>query len=107
MVSALFAPSLGTDYEVTFPLGTTEELTFHYSYPNSEASEQTLEETLEHYLNQIVQRDLVDNGLVTVQSKNDLYSATICGDSEHVNKYKNLILKFHENGKLDVTAVQK
>ena len=28
------------------------------------------------------------------------------GDSEHVNKYKNLILKFHENGKLAVTAVQ-
>jgi hypothetical protein len=106
MVSALFAPAVGTDYEVTFPLGTTEELTSHYSYPNSKASEQTLEDTLENYLNQIVKRDLVDNGLVTVDSKNDLFSATIYGDSEHVNKYKNLILKFHENGKLAVTAVQ-
>ena len=62
IVSALFSPALGTDYEVTLPLGTTEELTSHYSYPNSESSEQTLEETLEHYLNQIVQRDMVDNG---------------------------------------------
>jgi hypothetical protein len=77
MVSALFAPARGTDYEVTFPLGTTEELTSHYSYPNSKASEQTLEETLEHYLNQIVQRDLVDKRLVTVQSKHNIYSATI------------------------------
>ena len=104
--AALFISATGTEYEATFLLGTTEELTSHYSYPNSEGIDQTLEETVEHYLNQNVQRDLVANGLVTVQSSNDRYSATIHGDSEHVNKYKNLILKFHENGKLAIKAVQ-
>ena len=95
------------EYEVTFRLGTTDELTSHYSYPNSEGSEQTLEETVEHYLNQSVQRDMVVNGLVRVESNKDIYSATISGDSEHVNKYESLILKFHENGKLAIAAEEK
>ena len=107
---ALAVQTKGTKYEVTFPLGTTEELTSLYSYPNSEGSKQTLEETLEHYLNQRVRRDLVINGLadVTIKEKKvgDHYSVMISGDSEHVNEYENLITKFLEIGKLAIAAME-
>jgi len=53
-------------YEVSFELGNEEELILLYSYPNSEKSNQTLRETVEHYLTQVVERDLIENGLVDV-----------------------------------------
>ena len=112
LVLGAVALAVHAKYEVTFQLGKAEELTSLYSYPNSEDSGQTLEETLEHYLNQRVRRDLVINGLADVtikaepQKAGDFYNVTISGDCDHVHKYESLIIKFLENGKLAIAAME-
>ena len=100
-------------YEVTFELGTEEELTLLYSYPNSNTSNQTLEETMEHYLTQCVERDLIENSLVDVtiselrRENSNVYSVTITGDSQEVKEYEPLQTRFLEYGKLVVRGVDE
>ncbi len=79
------------DYEIVFELGSAEDLIALYSYPNSEDSSQTLEQTVEHYLIQCVERDLVINGTADVFVVGDTYHVTISGDSKHVDDYNETI----------------
>ena len=102
-------------YEITFELGSEEELTLLYSYPNSDTSNQTLEVTLEHYLTQSVERDMIENGLVDVtvntvkpeESGVYMYNVTITGDSQQVQEYEVLQTRFLENGKLALQGVNE
>ncbi|XP_065901428.1 uncharacterized protein [Dysidea avara] len=102
-------------YEVSFELGNEEELILLYSYPNSDTSNQTLRETVEHYLTQVVERDLIENGLVDVSvsvardvpMRGDVYSVTITGDSHQIKEYSILMTKFLENGKSALQGVEK
>ena len=98
---------LAQDYEIIFQLGSEEELTELFSYPNSEESSQTLEETVEHYLLQCVQRDLVINGTADVFTVDNMYHVTISGDSIRVDGYNETITTFLNNGVLAVEAVDQ
>jgi hypothetical protein len=91
-------------YNVSITLGDTATLTTLFSYPNADNGE-TLEQTIEHYLTQRVERDLITNGSVDVTVANDTYTATISGDSESVNDYQGQITTFLQNGTLAAKAV--
>ena len=91
---------------VVFELGSTKELTALYSYPNSEESFETLENTIETYLTQSIQRDLTVNGKADVTIEGDTYHVTITGDNEHVEDYDDQITSFLLIGKLGLQAVE-
>ena len=93
------------EHEVTFELGSAAELVMLYSYPNSDDNDQSLEETLEHYLIQCIERDLVINGNADVTISGDKYHVTISGDSDHVTEYNRTISTLLQNGLLAVKAV--
>ena len=93
------------EHEVTFELGSAAELVMLYSYPNSDDNDQSLEETLEHYLIQCIERDLVINGNADVIISGDKYHVTISGDSDHVTEYNRTISTLLQNGLLAVKAV--
>ena len=99
------AETAGT-HQVLFKLGSAEELVLLYSYPNSDDGNNTLEETIEHYLTQTVERDLTVNGGVDVTVDGDTYQVTISGDSEHVKDYQKQISNFLISGKLALKAVR-
>ncbi|WP_439135887.1 hypothetical protein [Pseudomaricurvus sp.] len=94
-------PSTAT---ISFPLGNETELTTLYSYPNSDNGE-SLEATIEHYLNQRLQRDHIANGSADVTVEKDLYSVTMRGDATVINEYKPQIIQFLTNGALAASAV--
>ena len=93
------------EHEVIFELGSAAELVMLYSYPNSDDNNQSLEETLEHYLIQCIERDLVINGNADVTIHGDKYHVTISGDSDHVTEYNRMISTLLQNGLLAVKAV--
>lgn len=69
-------------HQVVFELGSTEELTQLYSYPNSyDDKDTTLEQTVEHYLLQSLDRDLTINGRADVTVDGDTYNVIISGDA--------------------------
>ncbi len=91
-------------YQVSIPLGDTQLLTTLFSYPNSDNGE-SLEQTIEHYLNQRIERDLIVDGSVDVTVTGDNYTAVISGDSASVDNYKGQITTFLDNGTLAAKAV--
>lgn len=91
-------------YKVSVTLGDTATLSTLFSFPNSDNGE-TLEQTIEHYLTQRVERDLIANGSVDVTVTNDIYTATIVGDTQAVNDYQGQITTFLQNGTLAAKAV--
>ena len=93
-------------YNVTVPLGTTETLTILYSYPNGQPQTQSLAQTIEHYLNQRLSRDLISQPSVSVLVSGNDYSAVISGDSQTVDDYSLQLTTFLENGQLAAKAVQ-
>lgn len=93
-------------HQVVFELGSTEELTQLYSYPNSyDDKDTTLEQTVEHYLSQSLDRDLTINGRADVTVDGDTYKVIISGDGEHVEQYDEQINSFLSSGKLALQAV--
>ena len=101
-----------SSYEITFELGLANNLVELYSFPNSYTSSQTLEQTMEHYLLQCLQRDLVVNGnidvtLISSRSNVNVYNVTISGDSNHLTKYNRTLNTFLRNGLLAVKAAGK
>ena len=93
-------------HQVVFELGSTEELTQLYSYPNSyDDKDTTLEQTVEHYLSQSLDRDLTINGRADVTVDGDTYKIIISGDGEHVEQYDEQINSFLSSGKLALQAV--
>ena len=96
----------GSGNQVVFELGSTEELTLLYSYPNSyDDNDTTLEQTVEHYLFQSLDRDLTINGRADVTVDGDTYNVTISGDGEHVTNYEEQINSFLSSGRLALQAV--
>ena len=95
-----------TTYSVTVPLGDTKTLTTLYSYPNGQTPAQSLAQTIEHYLNQRVSRDLITQPRVSVNVTGDHYSAVISGDSKTVDDYSLQLTTFLSNGQLAASAVQ-
>ena len=91
-------------HQVVFELGSTEELTQLYSYPNS-YDDTTLEQTVEHYLLQSLDRDLTINGTADVTVDGDSFSVIISGDGKHVEQYDEQINSFLSSGKLALQAV--
>ncbi len=104
MVTESAPKSEAAAYQVSIPLGDTQLLTTLFSYPNSDNGE-SLEQTIEHYLNQRIERDLIVDGSVDVTVAGDNYTAVISGDSESVDNYKGQITTFLENGTLAAKAV--
>ena len=96
----------GSRNQVVFELGSTEELTWLYSYPNSyDDNETTLEQTIEHYLSQSLDRDLTINGRADVTVNGDTYNVIISGDGEHVTNCEEQINSFLSSGRLALQAV--
>ena len=80
---------IDSENQVVFELGFTEELTLLYSYPNSyDDNDTTLEQTVEHYISQSLDRDLTINGRADVTVDGDTYNVIISGDGEHVTNYE-------------------
>jgi len=99
-------PAPATQYEVRFDLGTSANLTKLYSYPNS-SNGMSLKETLEHYLNQNLQRDHIPQGSAVVAIRTGTtYETVIRGNSAAVNSYQSALSSFFTNGNLAVTAEQ-
>ncbi len=95
-----------SEYSVNVPLGSSETLTTLYSYPNGQSQSQSLEQTIEHYLNQRLSRDLIGQASVDVVLKGDNYSATISGDSKTVDDYSLQLTTFLSNGEVAAGAVK-
>ena len=95
-----------SEYSVNVPLGTTQSLTTLYSYPNGQTQSQSLEQTIEHYLNQRLSRDLIGQASVDVVLKDDNYNAIISGDSKTVDDYSLQLTTFLSNGEVAASAVQ-
>ena len=96
----------GSGNQVVFELGSTEKLTSLYSYPNSyDDNDTTLEQTVEHYLSQSLDRDLTINGRADVTIDGDTYNVIISGDGEHVTNYEKQINSFLTSGRLALQAV--
>jgi hypothetical protein len=104
MVTESAPKSEAAAYQVSIPLGDTQLLTTLFSYPNSDNGE-SLEQTIEHYLNQRIERDLIVDGSVDVTVTGDNYTAVISGDSASVDNYKGQITTFLDNGTLAAKAV--
>jgi hypothetical protein len=104
MVTESALKSEAAAYQVSIPLGDTQLLTTLFSYPNSDNGE-SLEQTIEHYLNQRIERDLIVDGSVDVTVTGDNYTAVIAGDSDSVDNYKGQITTFLDNGTLAAKAV--
>lgn len=81
-------------YKAHIDLGETKELTALYSYPNKEGTTQTLAETIEHYLQQTVTRDGLGRTAIRVDASNDLYSASMQGDSQELEDYVDRVPEF-------------
>ncbi len=93
-------------YRVTVPLGDTQTLTTLYSYPNGQPQTQSLAQTIEHYLNQRLSRDLISQPSVSVTVSGSDYKAVISGDSKMVDDYSLQLTTFLSNGQLAAKAVQ-
>ena len=105
-MEALTTKSATSSYKVSVDLGNTAALTTLYSYPNSENGE-TLEQTIEHYLNQRLTRDLISQPSVDVVVTGDEYVADISGDSASVDEYQLQLTTFLNNGKLAAKGVEE
>ncbi len=88
----------------TIPMGDKERLTTLYSYPNN-TSQETLTQTITHYLQQRIERDGIPNGSVSVTIKGGQYIATITGESESVKAYPQQLENFLTSGSKAATAV--
>lgn len=104
VITEAVTPDATLSYETSFQLGDTDTLTTLYSYPNSNTPE-SLEDTIEHYLNQRLQRDHIPNGVADVTVDQGVYSVSITGDSESINDYNTQITQFLNNGTLAANAV--
>lgn len=104
VITEAVTPDATLSYETSFQLGDTDTLTTLYSYPNSNTPE-SLEDTIEHYLNQRLQRDHIPNGVADVTVDQGVYSVSITGDSESINDYNTQITQFLSNGTLAANAV--
>lgn len=104
VVTNAVTPAATLSYETSFQLGDTRTLTTLYSYPNSNTPE-SLEDTIEHYLNLRLQRDRIPNGVADVTVDQGIYSVSITGDSESINDYSTQIPQFLNNGTLAANAV--
>ncbi|WP_330565035.1 hypothetical protein [Pseudomonas yamanorum] len=69
--------------DITVPLGTPQRVTQLFAYPNNCSvicfRPWTLEQTVEHYLNQSLQRDGYSRGKVSVKTEHDQVLATFSG----------------------------
>jgi len=92
-------------YEVRFDLGNTNDLTALYSYPNS-TNGMTLKDTIEHYLNQRLERDQIPLSSAVVDISGGTYETIIRGDSTAINVYENTLSNYYTSGLLANTAVQ-
>ncbi|GAB3093431.1 hypothetical protein G8770_06495 [Aestuariicella hydrocarbonica] len=89
---------------ISFSLGNMATLSTLYSYPNSSNGE-SLEATIEHYLNQRLSRDQIANGVADVTVTNNTYSVTLSGNSPHLATYQTQLTHFLNNGELAANAV--
>ncbi|MET1079888.1 MAG: phospholipase D-like domain-containing protein [Pseudomonas sp.] len=102
----MLLPATPAQYEVRFDLGTTANLTALYSYPNS-SNGMSLKETLEHYLNQNLQRDQIAKGSAVVAIRTgNTYEVVLRGDSSLVSSYQTALTAFYNSGTLAVSAEQ-
>lgn len=93
-------------YTTTIALGGATELEVLYSYPNSVTSKETLKDTIEHYLNQRLARDVVGDASATVTvDPSGNYHAQLRGNAKNISDYQPQIIQFLENGKLAAKAV--
>ena len=90
--------------EVRFDLGNTSDMTALYSYPNS-TNGMTLEQTIEHYLTQRLQRDGITNASAVVDTSGSMYETIIRGDETDINDYQGRMDDFFAAGLLADTAV--
>ncbi len=92
--------------QVTIDLGTETTLKVLYSYPNSPSSDESLADTIEHYLNQRLQRDTIGNASASVSINSDGdYEATLSGNDDNISDYQSQISTFLANGELAAKAV--
>ena len=93
-------------HQVTVTLGEEQTLKVLYSYPNKPDSQETLSQTIEHYLNQRLSRDLIPNASAKVAINSDgVYEATLSGNSANIEDYQLQISTFLANGQEAANAV--
>ncbi len=93
---------------VTFTLGSAETLKKLYSFPNSQGTKETLEETIQHYLQQRLSRDTIANGSVAVAVDHEgIYHATLRGNGDNLAHYATQIPTFLATGLVAASAVDE
>ncbi|BFM15625.1 hypothetical protein R50073_18080 [Maricurvus nonylphenolicus] len=97
-------PAAQASHEVRFDLGNLTNLTDLYSYPNS-SNGMTLEQTIEHYLTQRLERDGIANASAVVDKDGSTYETILRGDSAVINDYATTVPAFLSAGMLAVNAV--
>jgi phosphatidylserine/phosphatidylglycerophosphate/cardiolipin synthase-like enzyme len=97
-------PAAQATHEVRFDLGNLSNLTDLYSYPNS-SNGMTLEQTIEHYLTQRLERDGITSASGVVDKDGSTYETILRGDSAVINDYATTIPAFLSAGMLAVNAV--
>jgi phosphatidylserine/phosphatidylglycerophosphate/cardiolipin synthase-like enzyme len=98
-------PTAQASHEVRFDLGNETDLKDLYSYPNS-SNGMTLEQTIEHYLTQRLERDGIALASAVVDKSGSVYETIIRGDSVDINGYATTIPDFLSAGMLAVQAVE-
>ncbi|MCB6182613.1 hypothetical protein LIN78_03485 [Leeia sp. TBRC 13508] len=108
----LLSTALVSFADTTIPLGTADNLTTLFTYPNCQSScptpAPTLADTIAHYLQQNIERDGQTTGKVTVTAKGNLYSATITGiTDDYGNAFGVALNQFLNAGNTAATAVSQ
>ncbi len=94
------------NHQVTIELGDKTTLEVLYSYPNSPTSDESLSDTIEHYLNQRLARDTISDGSASVSINEDgIYEAVLSGNADNIGDYQSQISTFFANGELAAKAV--
>lgn len=84
---------------VRVALGDSASLAPLYAFPNPDTT-LTLAGTIEHYLGQTVERDLVPGASVVVLDSAGTYTALFIGASGQLTEYGTAVKRFHDNGRL-------
>jgi len=81
-------------YHTQFELGDKQTLTALYSYPNNPAGDETLADTLRHYMQQTAARDGLRRAQVHVSVSKDLYTVGIRGRDAWLKQYPDRVSTF-------------
>ncbi len=101
LLSGCATPTLETHlHRVVIDLGQEQELINLYSWPNDPTKQESLSDTIDHYLTQTATRDgILDISVSVIKNNDGNYSATLLSNNNDILAYANKVPVFLSNGK--------